>query len=97
MLKFVIALVVVIASVQCAAACTPVATAQPPCHHHKQAPSCSHELVPATIVPSTVVDVTFSSEAIPLVSLTFASTDTSTPIDPSPPGPPVAPPTILRI
>ena len=69
MAKFVllVALALVVSSVQCAAACTPVSCApQPPCHHHKQAPlkADCHELVPATTVQSFVVSVLFTTEPV---------------------------------
>jgi hypothetical protein len=99
MLKIVIALALVLGSVECAAACTPVASAQPPCHHHKQAPACSHELVPATIVPSFVIDPPLPSEAVNpqtdariLISFVTSSNE-----DPSPPGLNVPPFAVLRI
>lgn len=95
MLKLVVALALVIGSVQCAAACTPVACAQPPCHHHKQSPACTHELIPATVVQSSVMPVSFSSEAVhtSLVFFPLDSRDTSA-MQESPPIPPL---TILRI
>jgi hypothetical protein len=61
-----VALALIVSSVQCAAACTPASCApQPPCHHHKQAPKADcHELVPATTVQSFVVSVLFSAEPV---------------------------------
>lgn len=57
-------LALIVSSVQCAAACTPVSSAPlPPCHHHKQAPKAScHELVPATTVQSFALSVLFFTE-----------------------------------
>jgi hypothetical protein len=99
MLKLVIALALVVGSVECAAACTPVASAQPACHHHKQAPSCTHELVPATIVQSFVVDLPSSSQALhaPTILLTLAPFDAPAFQEHSPPGPTIPQQTILRI
>lgn len=99
MLKFLLALALVVVSVQCAAACTPAAAAPPPCHHHKQAPACSHELVPATIVQSYVASVSFSSEALNPEPIVHAAAILNAPTmqDPSPPGATVPPTTILRI
>ncbi len=99
MLKLLLALALVVGSVQCASACTPAASAQPPCHHHKQAPACAHELVPATIVQSYVASVSFQSEALnpqPIIGATIILTAPSMQ-DPSPPGPTAPPVTILRI
>jgi hypothetical protein len=61
-----IALALIVSSVQCAAASTPVSCApQPPCHHHKQSPKADcHELVPATTVQSFVVSILFSTEPV---------------------------------
>lgn len=99
MLRFLLALALVVVSVQCAAACTPAAGAQPACHHHKQAPACSHELVPATIVQSSVATVSFQSEALNPEPIIHAAVILHAPQthDPSPPGPTVLPITILRI
>lgn len=99
MLKLLVAIALVIVSVQCAVACTPVACAQPPCHHHQQAPACKHELVPATIVPPVVIGTSWSSRAgdAPIVLLAVASFDTPTIENLSPPGPPVPLLTVLRI
>src|ERR1035438_9471830 len=99
MLKLVIVLALVVGSVECAAACTPVASAQPPCHHHKQAPACTHELVPATIVQSSVGDLSFSSQAFPapMIFQTVASFDAPAMEEHSPPGPAIPRRTILRI
>jgi hypothetical protein len=85
MLKLAIALALVVVSVQCAAACTP--SAQPACPHHKQAPACSHELVPATIVQSSVADLSFSSEAIhaPIILRAVLFFQPCAAQDPSPP------------
>ncbi len=99
MLKFLLALALVVVSVQCAAACTPIAPAQPACHHHKQAPACSHELVPATIVQSYVASVSFQLEAAnpqPIIGATIILNAPSIQA-PSPPGATVPPITILRI
>lgn len=97
MLKLMIALVLVIVSVQCAAACTPVASGQPACHHHKQGPACSHELVPATIVQPSVA-LSFSAEPM---RISFAAQilcfHAPAIEDPSPPDPHVPPHTVLRI
>jgi len=91
MLKVLVAIALVIVSVQCAAACTPVSSAQPPCHHHHQAPACKHELVPATIVPSVAIGASFLSHRVDalLAVLDLASFDTSAIENPSPPVPPV--------
>ena len=99
MLKLLVAIALVIVSVQCAAACTPVACAQPSCHHHKEAPACKHELVPATIVPPVVIGTSWSSRAVdaPVVLLDFASFDTAAIENLSPPDPPVPLLTVLRI
>jgi hypothetical protein len=99
MLKFLVALALVIVSVQCAAACTPVASAQPSCHHHKQAPACAHELVPATIVQTSAMDLSFSAAAlpVPMVTQTVASRHVSTLENPSPPLAGVPRLTVLRI
>lgn len=97
MLKFLLALALVVGSVQCAAACTPAA--QPQCPHHKQAPACSHELVPATIVQSSVATLSFQSEPVnpaPVIR-PAAILDTPPMQDPSPPAPTVPSITILRI
>jgi hypothetical protein len=61
-----VVLALIVSSVQCAAACTPVSSApQPPCHHHKQAPKAScHELVPATTGQTFVINVLFSIEPV---------------------------------
>jgi hypothetical protein len=98
MLKLVVALVLVIGSVQCAAACTPITSAQPPCHHHKQAPVCRHELIPATTV-QTYVALEFSPEAVevPAVIHSMGSLYAGQVQDPSPPGFVVPPLTVLRI
>ena len=99
MLKVLLALALVVGSVQCASACTPAGAAQPPCHHHKQAPACSHELVPATIVQSYVATVSFQSEALnpqPIIGLTSVLNEPPLQ-DSSPPGTTVPPLTILRI
>ncbi len=98
MLKLVIALALVIGSVQCAAACTPVSHAMPACHHHKQAPPCAHELIPATIVQISVITVPLSAEPVHTPDANaqvFFPISTSQ--DPSPPGPLFPPRTILRI
>jgi hypothetical protein len=99
MLKLLVAIALAIVSVECAAACTPVACAQPPCHHHQQAPACKHELVPATIVPSVVIGACLSSQAVdaPLVLGNLASFYTPTIENPSPPGPPAPLLRVLRI
>jgi hypothetical protein len=99
MLRLLIALALVIVSVQCASACTPTAGAQPACHHHKRAAACAHELVPATIVPSAVTDLSFVSEpADPQwAESTFVSFAASTAQDPSPPGASVPRLSVLRI
>ena len=99
MLKFLLALALVVVSVQCAAASTPAAAAQPSCHHHKQAPACSHELVPATIVQSYVASVSFSPEALTPEPIIQAAAFLNAPTmqAPSPPGATVPPITILRI
>jgi hypothetical protein len=61
-----VALALIVSSVQCAAACTPVSSATPPsCHHHKQAPKANcHELVPATTVQFFAVSLLFSTEPV---------------------------------
>src|ERR1700677_1345598 len=67
MLRFLVALALVLSTVQCASACTPVSArdSQPPCHHHKQAPArCGQELVPATIVQPATHHVSFAAEAV---------------------------------
>jgi hypothetical protein len=99
MLKLLIALALVVGSVQCAAACTPAMAAQPTCHHHKQAPSCAHELIPATIVQSTVIAPSFISESVApqLIARPFLAFYATPTHDPSPPGATVPPSTILRI
>ena len=99
MLKFLVAIALVIVSVQCAMACTPVACSQSPCHHHKQAPACKHELVPATIAPSVVIGASWSSQAAdePVVLGQLSSFYTPTIENPSPPGGPVPLLTVLRI
>lgn len=100
MLKLLVAFFLVMGSVQCAAACTPVKNALPACHHHKQAPACSHELVPATIVQSSITDPPQLLEAavIPeLISSIVLSSLSTTIEEPSPPGVTIPPPTILRI
>jgi hypothetical protein len=95
MWKAVLAFVLAVVSVQCAAACTPAAS----CPHHKQAPSCSHELVPATIVQSSAVGVIFISDAIDTASAPSLPICFQPPtlIDPSPPGSAVFRRLILRI
>jgi hypothetical protein len=68
-----VALALIVSSVQCAAACTPASygAPQPPCHHHKQAPKAScHELVPATTVQSFVVSMLFSAEPVDAAPVT---------------------------
>jgi len=97
MLRLVIAIVIALVSVQCAAACTPVAGAPPACHHHKQAPACSHELVPATIVQASIA-LSFSSEpAGASIVAAMGFFQASAVEDPSPPDPHIRPHTILRI
>lgn len=102
-----VAIVLIVSSVQCAAACTPVpcANPQPPCHHHKQAPSnqktaaCSHELVPATTVQSSVASVLFSSESVdaPFAAGALVSLDVPLVPDASPPSLNSGLPSVLRI
>jgi hypothetical protein len=102
-----VAIALIVSSVQCAAACTPVSCVdpQPPCHHHKQAPanqkpaSCAHELVPATIVQSFHADVLFSSEVVDarFISGVLVSLEMPAIRDVSPPGPDSSPPSVLRI
>jgi hypothetical protein len=97
--KFVllVALALVVSSVQCAAACTPVSCApQPPCHHHKQAAKADcHELVPATTVQSFVVSVLFSTEPVDASPVSGPSIQiTQDPYQPLLTGPPL---TVLRI
>jgi hypothetical protein len=72
MLRFLIALAVLVSSVQCAAACTPIARGdgQPPCHHHKQAPAspqnagCAHNLIPAGTVQSSIANVLVEAQIV---------------------------------
>ena len=104
MLKVLVAIMLVIVSVQCAAACTPVSGAQPSCHHHKEAPACKHELVPAVLVPSVAIGTSLFSKAMfsqaidaPVVLLGFVPFDIPAIENPSPPGPPVPLLTVLRI
>src|SRR5580698_3242756 len=100
MLRLLLALALVTGSVQCAAACTPAASPQPSCRHHKNAPVvCGHELVPAVINHSSDLHVVIPFEAIE------ASTIPGIPVlqhasiakDPSPPGPSLRLMTVLRI
>ena len=101
-----VALMIIVSSVQCAAACTPIACGDPPppCHHHKQAPanqktaSCAHELVQA-ITNQSSTGISFSAEAIEAVFVpgAFVRSNIQPIQDPSPPGLTVPPLTILRI
>ena len=101
-----VALMIIVSSVQCAAACTPVACGDPPspCHHHKQAPanqktaSCAHELVQAVTNQSSA-DIAFSSAPIETSFVPGALVRSNIELiqDPSPPGLTVPPLTILRI
>jgi len=92
-----VAFALIVSSVQCAAACTPVSCApQPACHHHKQAPKTTcHELVPATTIQSFVVSVLFSTEPVDAAPVSGPSVEvTQNPYQPIPIVPPL---TILRI
>jgi hypothetical protein len=100
-----VALMMIVSSVQCAAACTPVVCGDPPapCHHHKQAPanqktaSCAHELVQA-IANQSSTGISFSSEPIEIFDSQVPVFSTVQIIQhPSPPGLTVPPLTILRI
>jgi hypothetical protein len=104
MLRFLIALALVVSSVECAAACTPAACAptQPPCHHHKQAPvqktAGCHELIPATTVQSFAIGVTFASEPVESVAaIPMAPADFPVFENPSPPPLPSSFHSVLRI
>jgi hypothetical protein len=97
-----VAVALIVSSVQCAAACTPVSCVdpQPPCHHHKPQPaSCSHELVPATNVQSFHAGVVFSLEAVDaqFIPALLMPPEDSTVRNISSPDPPSNPPSILRI
>jgi hypothetical protein len=103
MLKFLVALALVVSSVECAAACTPAAGAQPACHHHKQAPAnqkaCSQELVPATIVQASHADLNFSLQvalAAPIMEAPVLFPGSKV-VEQSPPGGGVPPRIALRI
>lgn len=96
-----IALIVAVSSVQCVAACTPSQGATPPpCHHHKQQapPACSHELVPATTVPTYHADITFTAEPVVIASGDLAaSVEMPSVQTASPPNRGSDPPSVLRI
>jgi hypothetical protein len=106
MLRVLIALAVLVGSVQCAAACTPVSCVdpQPPCHHHKQAPAsqksagCTHDLVPAATVQSPLMDVLLESQIVEsFVAGAFVRLYLPVVSDPSPPTLSAALPFVLRI
>jgi hypothetical protein len=87
-----LALALIVSSVQCAAACTPVSCApQPPCHHHKQAPKADcHELIPATTVQAFVVDVLFLAEPVDASPVSGSTIQiTQDPYQPVLTGPPI--------
>ena len=101
MVRFLVALALVISTVECAAACTPSSSAEPACHHHKKLPPapCSHELVPATIVQHVTVDVLISPEALvqPFTAPRLIAVSQPVLDDSSPPGPRSTSLFILRI
>lgn len=97
MLRVLIALALVIGTVQCAAACTPISSG---CPHHKHAPPprCT-ELIPATPAQPFIVAVQFLTEAIK-TSFSVAAPvlfDLAAVNDESPPGSHLKSPFILRI
>ena len=98
-----VALALIVSSVQCAAACTPVSCEhpQPPCHHHKPAPAnqksaCSHELVPATVQPSTI-SISLDTVDAPFIAGVFVSPDLPVVQNQSPPGVTVPLSSVLKI
>ena len=106
MLRVLIALAVLVGSVQCAAACTPVSCVdpQPPCHHHKQPPAsqktagCAHDLVPAATVQSSLMFVLVESQIVESVVVgAFVRLDLPVVSDASPPLLSAALPFVLRI
>lgn len=92
-----VALALIVTSVQCAAACTPVSSATPPaCHHHQQAPQANcHELVPATAVQCFAVSVLFSAEPVDVAPISTTGIQAAQSV--APPVLTVPPLTILRI
>jgi hypothetical protein len=93
-----VALALIVSSIQCAAACTPASygAPQPPCHHHKQPPKAScHELIPATTNQPFVVSVLFSAE--PVDESPISGADIQVLQHASPPILTVPPLTVLRI
>jgi hypothetical protein len=85
MLRFLVALFVVIATIQCASACVPVATG---CPHHKHTPArCAQELVPATVAQASTILVSFAAEPIGQLFTRFEARSFDAPpvLSPSPP------------
>ena len=96
MLRFLVALALVVGTVQCVIACTPI----PCCPHHKQVPAnCTQELIPAPLVQPLSIQLSFAAEpvAVSLIDGIFASLDVPLVHDPSPPGSTAPIPLVLKI
>jgi hypothetical protein len=93
MLRVLVALALVIGTVQCASACTPISSA---CPHHKQSPPHCTELVPATpaqpfvLFLTEAIETSFSAVAPVVLDIEAINEE-------SPPGPHPKSPFILRI
>jgi hypothetical protein len=101
MLRLLVALALLIATVQCASACTPVsAVSGGACPHHKQtSPGCNYELAPATAAQPSVITVAFAAEAVEIPLAGGVQVFLGMPVveQPSPPGLQRKPPSIFRI